>query len=437
MLVKKINNSLQYIIIAYFAIYLILGNFPRFITSTWLPSNISVSELILLLITSIYILLNIRRYLNLLKIKKIYFAFIGVIILFSVMGVIYHKGEAIQSFLYCIRLVGQLIATFVIGDIFNIKFRKQINKLIKFILGIFFVYTLIGWAILIAFPESIDFWEYLKQFGIVFFGDPHIGRFYGSFFDPNFASSIIVFPLILSIYLYFKDVKKINLYLFLSLYFMNCIIYSYSRSGILGLAVSLFVIGLVYLFNIIKGKEKFDKKIIVFSIGVILLIGIILMTNNEVIPRLTGRFVGISNDPSAQHRFDSIQIGTEHLTNKDSKDVARLFSSPIYKLLMGIGYNYIKVDLKTGLSALDSSLLNTFICFGIIGTMLILITFGGYLKSVFRNISRYNRKIGRYILGYILAALIICNFNDLLYYQFFIVTLMSFLNYIYLLDVKE
>jgi len=434
---KKINSVLQYIIIIYFALYLILGNFPRFIKATWLPSNISVSEILLLLLTGVYAVINLKLYIKLLKMKRIYFIFIGIILIFSVMGVIYHKGQAIQSFLYCIRLVGQLIATFIIGHIFNIKFKKNFKKVIDLILGIFFIYTLIGWTILIIFPESIDFWLYLKKFGIIFYGDPHIGRFYGSFFDPNFASSIIVFPLLLCLYLYFKDNRRISLYLFLSLYFINCIIYSYSRSGILGICIGLFVIGLIHFINIIKGKENFNKNIIIFSVGFILLIVIILVTNSEVIPRLTGRFVGISNDPSAQHRFDSIQIGADHLLSNDSKEVSTLFTSPIYKILMGIGYNYIRVDLRTGLSALDSSILNTFICFGVLGTILLLITFGKYLKSIFRNTLKYNKKIGRYILAYILAALAICNFNDLLYYQFFIITFMSFLNYVYLLDIVD
>lgn len=423
-------------IFIYFGVYLILGNFPRFIRISGLPNNISISELLLFSIIIIYGLLNFKHYINLLKIKKIYFMFVAVILLFSVIGVIYHKGTAIQSFFYCIRLVAQLLSTFIIGEIFVIKFGRDFGKLINYILGIFFIYTIIGWIMLFMFPQSDILWSFLSEFGIVFGGDPHIGRFYGSFFDPNFASSIMVFPFLLSLYMYLENSNKRYEYLILSLYFINCIIYSYSRSGILGIAIGIFVVGLIHIFNIIRKKEKFNKKIFIFAIGFILLIVLILATNNEVIARLTGRFVGISNDPSAQHRFDTMQIGAEHLTS-DNSDVSTLFSSPIYKILMGIGYNYIKVDLKTQLTALDSSILNTLICFGAIGTILICITFYGYLKKVFNNILKYNKSIGRYVFAYILAALAICNFNDLLYYQFFIISFISFLNYIFLLDTVE
>ncbi|WP_326511631.1 O-antigen ligase family protein [Clostridium intestinale] len=339
--------------------------------------------------------------------------------------------------MYCIRLVGQLVSTFVIGEIFIIRFGKNFTKLINYIIGIFVIYSIIGWGILSAFPESYKLWDFLQQYGIFFGGDPHVGRFYGSFFDPNFASSIIVFPILLCLYLYFKSNKGINLYLLLSLYFINCIIYSYSRSGVLGLSIGLFIIGIVHLYNIIKGREKFNKKIIIFSIGLILLISIILIFNSEVLGRLTGRFVNMQNDPSALHRFDAMQMGAEHLTGSNPEDPTSFMSSSIYKILMGIGYNYIKVDLNLQLTALDSSIFNTFICFGVLGTILLCITFGIYIKKVFKNISKYNSKIGRYTLGYMMAALAICNFNDLLYYQFFIILFMSFLNYIYLIDTVE
>ncbi|MFZ7121896.1 MAG: hypothetical protein ACOWWH_13235, partial [Eubacteriaceae bacterium] len=138
--------------------------------------------------------------------------------------------------------------------------------------------------------------------------------------------------------------------------------------------------------------------------------------------RLFGRFINIKNDQSALHRFNDFLVG-----------ISYMIESP-YIFLFGIGYNYIQYDLNTNLTALDSSVINTIICFGIFGTSLILYVLIRMIKKTIKNISRFSTNVLPFILAYIISSIIISNFNNLLYYQFYIVYFGSFLGYFYLLN---
>jgi len=445
----KYKDWYVYIAVFIYTIYLIFGNLGRIIPTPFFINSISILELALYLLVGLIILFKWKHYYTLVKKNREILFLSLVIFIFSLLGLMYHKGENINLFIYSIRLIIQIISIFVFGDIFNKLFNKDVMKFINFIIITFIIYTVLGWVIYFNFPNAADLWVFLNKYNITFAGDPHVHRLMGGFLDPNFAAGIIILPILLCIYKYFHSEKNQYMYLVIADYFFLCLIYTYSRSGLLGLILSGGIICLInskYIFQNIKSSIRKAIPII----GSLLIIFVMLnlpavqqqtrvdnSQSNETnqiedvqtqdeeetpIDRFLGRFINIGNDPSALHRVSDFRVGIHFLTKS------------WYTFLFGIGYNYIQHDVNTGLSALDSSILNTIITFGFIGTSSLIFMFIKIGKKTVRNVKAYNKSLLKYISGYMISAIIISNFNNLLYYQYFIMLFGSFLMYFYLND---
>lgn len=373
------------------------------------------------IISAFIFLFNIKRIKDIIIDNKYMFIIIFIFIIFSVMGFINNNGQYFKGVLYSIRVCMQLVSTIVFATALKYKFNNK-NDVLNLILSIFFIYTVIGWIIFILYPESYKLWQDLSKYGITFIGDPHVSRFMGTFFDPNFVGAIISLPVIISIYMYFNyNGKYTFLYLASIIYFSLCIFFTYSRSGLLSIVICVILIILNYFRKVIFNKEKINFKAkILLAISALAFIGIIIFQGDSII-RLISRFTNIFNDPSAQHRFDDFEVGFKYL--KSSK----------YILLLGIGYNNIQYNLGTGLSALDSSVLNTLVCFGIIGTSLLIYTIYRFLINIYKKVS--DKKLFYYLIIYLISSIVVCNFNNLLYYQFFIILIFTILNFLYISDL--
>ena len=113
-----------------------------------------------------------------------------------------------------------------------------------------------GWIQYLWIPDLTS----LKYLG----WDDHAYRLTGTFLDPTFTGIILVFGLILSKLEYIRENNKI--YLFLVLYFLVTIAFTYSRAVYLSFIVSLFTISLL------KNKMKhFFLTLSLFSLTVFLL----------------------------------------------------------------------------------------------------------------------------------------------------------------------
>lgn len=145
----------------------------------------------------------------------------------------------------------------------------------------------------------------------------------------------------------------------------------------------------------------------------------LIFSQYDVVYRLFNRLLTTTmNDSSTSHRFNDMKIGIQFFSN-----------SSILVMLFGIGYSFIKNDLNiVVLNSLDSSLLNTIICFGIVGTIFLSIFIIKFLYKI--RTEKFNA-LFNYVIIYIISSLILCNFNNLLYYQFYVMMILPFLVYMY------
>lgn len=415
----QFKNLMYKIIIIYYVIYMILGNYPRIINiSFFRGDNILLTELILYLFSSIMFVVFLIRKKDIVIKEPLIIS--TLIIISNLINVFYIGFFNNISFLYSFRILLLNISSIVVGYSLFKYYGLDINKVIILYIKIFFIYSIIGWYIYIRYPNSNDLWMQLSNYGIIFNGDPHIRRVFGSYFDPNYFGNILVFVIILTLLLFNeKTIDNKKKYLIYLIFFIITLLYTFSRSSLLGLFISVFIIKTLGKKNgSIKGILK---NFLWLSVIVISLI-ILYKFQNESIIRMINRFNDIKNDKSAMHRFYDFQLSIN------------FYFSSLRVFLIGIGYNNIYYVLNTSLSSFDSSIFTTLVCLGILGSSVIIVFFYIYFKKINIFLKSINKdNIILYIKSYVLASIIICNFNNLLFYQFYIMLIMVFLNYIYFL----
>ncbi|TCW40348.1 hypothetical protein EDC21_104172 [Thermohydrogenium kirishiense] len=399
----------------YYAIYLILGNLLRIINIPFFKNNLLVTEFLLYLFALLsFFIFNLSNNKYKIKIPIELFFIILIYFISYFLGSLYHGYFLINAFMYSLRLILLILSSIVIGTFFYFK-KYEIKKVIDFYIFVFFIYTIIAWVIFIAYPDSVKLWTKLGQFGIIFNGDPHVRRLLGAYFDPNFFGNIIIFPMLLSLYSYYRYNRRYIIYF---LFFLLSIIYTFSRSSLFGFIISLAIIAIIMCISFIY-KKYLNKKTIYLGIVIAILSIIFVMFNYNEFERLVMRFANIMNDASAAHRFRDIYLG-----------INTLYKS-FYILLFGIGYNYVQNDLRLSLTSLDSSVLNTLISLGTLGTIIVFVLIINYLRKIYRNLDEKYHGLYLYIVSYLISSIIMSNFNNLLYYQFYIMTILPFLIFLY------
>lgn len=406
-------------------IYLSFGNIFRFITIPGFRDNILITEAFLYLILFMYAILSgliINANYN---ISPIYF----IIILSALYGIVIN-GFEVKPILYSIRLILLLFSGVVAGYILFRHYRDRISKAINFILMIYLSTLIISLFIYIIFPNSVDLWQFLRGFGIIFNGDPHINRLISTYLDPNYYAAIACFPLLICLDLY-KTTNKIR-YFFLSVLFMLSILLTSSRSGI---ATMVGVLVIVYRSEIIMGLTKYKyKKSVMYSSVLLFFVFVVSLPAyyNNVANMLTRLFT-MGEDASALTRLSSFRFG-----------LSIFLEHPF----LGIGYNYLSVYMQeySTLSSVDSSLLSTLINFGLLFTFLIMIFFLFWfikgsvrLKSVKSQYRQLRYLFHSFVLYIILILIFTSQFNNVLYYQFWLFPIVMFGTYLTLLtkEVKN
>jgi len=300
--------------------------------------------------------------------------------------------EALTPLFYLIRLVSYVGLFYIAADVFKSKRAIYVYK--KIILIIFTFVAIAGLLQLIFFPS-------LKAFSRRGGWDPHIGRLFSTFLDPNFVGAFLVIGLIFILSFFFfsrtieaKAVLGISIILVLT-----AIILTYSRSAYLFLLISFLVLGIYR-----------SKKLILF--GALLLIALAI-----IFPRTTARIQGgFDIDASAKYRFDSWERATA---------IARDNS------LLGVGYNaYRYAQIRYGYiteksydqtsSGSDASLLTIFVTTGFFGLTAYLIFYVAAIKKSFDSFIHdkyWQKKVIALAIGAILPGLLINSIfiNSLLY----------------------
>jgi hypothetical protein len=285
----------------------------------------------------------------------------------------------------------------------------------KRIVAFYFLGFLIGAIIYVFFPNSIDFWGFLASHGIIFHGDPHTNRFISIYFDPNYYSSIVLFPLFTSLYCFLESKSKVEV--FYIIVFSLSIFLSGSRSGFMLYVIMLLTFILRTMITSLL-KMKVHKKWIYSIIVTIIFLFLLYPIYIDSLETMVGRIDRFQEGSSAYARLISAQLAINLIKEH---------------MFLGLGYNYMaSYMMSLGLlSSVDSSILGMLVTLGVpIGGGIIL--FSLYLsyrfiiynsKLISSNLKFMSIFIGFYI---IFTILFTSNFNNLLFYFYWIVPVFSF-----------
>lgn len=404
-MINSFKISTTKISLIFFSLFIILGNLGR------ISPSFNIVEIgVLLLFSFSFFLKKIH--------SKLLFGLISLILLIFLsitVGIIKFSFN-IDGLIYSIRLIIQLLAIYSIAyTLLNFeRNKKTFSQIIEFYINIYFYLSILSIIILIAFPDSIDLWSFLHKFGIYIDGDPHINRVVSTYFDPNFFGNILLFPFILLIIQLKNKPSRINTIKFLLITFT--LIFTFSRSTIASMLLLLFLY-YIYQAYISLQTGKMQKKIVYIAVIFLATLPLIL-SNSYISDRIIQRFSSTSStEGSTMARIESYSIGKE-----------LFLENPI----LGSGFNFtleIQKKLRGGIG-IDSSIQSILIGFGIIGTtflLVLLILFTSSIYKKYRNCITHEKEISLfYIIYLLLSVFFLSNFNQLVFYPFWLLPTISF-----------
>ena len=384
-----------------FSFFIVSGNLLRFIDFGFM-NNVLFTEFVLYFFSFIGFILFRPSF--------CFLYFILSILVCSAVLDILANGLSALSLLYMTRLVCMLFSGAVIGNLFYIKFKSSLAEFFKYIETMYLMNFALGLIIFISFSDSTMFWTFLSSFGIRFQGDPHSGRFVSTYFDPNFFAAICCIPLLLSIQL-----RKV---MWKSALFVLGIFLTWSRSGI-GTLIAVIIFLLIW--RLTKANHLTFRRASVIKFGSVLfvLFGILSVYSDSLL-WFFSRAIHVQTDNSALHRLYSFREGIDWIVE--------------YPVL---GANYNILTLQEGQTTIDSSVLFTFILFGIPCALLLFAAFFfwsinmvqrvGHLKRTHPQISLYFVPLFVYLCVCVVFTSI---FNNLLYYPFWLIPIIAIFSYL-------
>ncbi len=331
---KRLIKYLQAIIIyTFFAIF----SFGQLIRRDirFLGTEFALHPVDLLAGVSIMVLLASREKLSILS-TQVFSFFAACIFSLLLSMTIFSPTQVLIGSLFLVRLIAYY-ALFELSVIL-VKTKKIKKTITNLLISVSTVSAIFGWVQYLFFPDL----RVLKYIG----WDEHLYRLVGTFLDPGFTGIILVLGFILSInkYLEKKDIKQI----FVSVFLLLSVAFTYSRASYLALMVALATILIIY------------KKI-----KYILIIGLIVGLMVLLLPRPEGEGV----------RLERVQSIYQKMQNY-SQTAIIIKKHPLF----GIGFNNmcnarIKYFNDVGYrshacSGSDSSLLLVFATTGAVGLMI-------------------------------------------------------------------
>jgi hypothetical protein len=249
--------------------------------------------------------------------------------------------------LYLLRLISYSYLFLVTWNIIRDK-----KRWFGLLLGVTFAVALFGWFQYFFYPDlrALYAWGW----------DDHLFRLAGTFLDPTFTGIILAFGFILSISSFlFNKKKKL---LFLALFFLISVAFTYARAVYLGLLAGSLLVFIL----------KKNLKLVAFTF--IIFFAVVL-----TLPRPSGEGVKLERSYSVYARLTNYQ-----------ETLAIIGKSPVF----GVGYNNLCLarqkylgdynPLSHSCSGSDSSLLLVLATTGIVGFL----AFLKLLKEVIRSVSK-------------------------------------------------
>lgn len=375
-------------------------SFEVFGTSVRMGEALSIFVGILLL--RYFYRLNIDKsiiYLLIWMVLAIVLAFINGLFIYGFPG-----SDIVIGLLYLSRFVYSVLFAFMVAQYAKIE-KKQIS-LLKFLNFLYVVVCLIGFFQLVFYPVANDWYALFEGLRGSWKGDPHINRLVSTDFDPNYFASCLLIGIVVNLVLLRHALlhcfprKKTKIILQYGIIFAIDILALFltdSRSGILGLGL---IIILYFCFNIRFIRFKIYHLIIIAA-GILTCVYLLAFSDITVFVRIRNIF----SDASAGARFISWAKGFQIMADT---------------LFMGIGYNlYPAYNAKffgalsgNTIGGTDSSLQLIVITTGVIGFVLLLL----HLIDLWKGL-----KTQYAVKSLIIAALVICNFNNLLFYSLWVI----------------
>ncbi|MCI8344188.1 MAG: O-antigen ligase family protein [Clostridia bacterium] len=308
--------------------------------------------------------------------------------------------QILMGYIYLFRYAVLILLAFILSKYLSVT--KQLVPILKHVNVCYLAVCIIGFIQIILFPSALKWYSLFEKIGVYWVGDPHINRLVSTDFDPNYLSCCLLIGVIINLY-FIKSKKKNQFartsiytnYICLSIYLL-AILLTKSRSGILGLGI---VVILYFLFTI--DRKKITKSDILICFAFVFIGGyFVVFSDIQVFVRIREVF----NDASAGARFISWQKSIEII--KDTN-------------FLGIGYNmygaynemfYGALNSSNTVAGVDSSLFLVLITTGLVG----FITFIAHYARMYQSV---NNAAFRCLL---IASIIVCNFNNLLFYSLWI-----------------
>lgn len=386
-------------------LYLCLGNLPRMFPLPGFRDSLAITEF------GVYLALPLGAALQgrLLSSMRPLVPILVIIWLSTAWGAILY-GFDLKALMYAVRLGLQLVSAVLAGQLLFQAFGADTRRAYRYLLGIYGALLAFGGFLFAAFPDSRVLWAFLGRFGVTWVGDPHINRFYSTYFDPNFYAAIAILPLLIALTL--NRQHKRPLYQGAIGLILLSIILSGSRSGI---ASAVLMLGILYARKLgFLYTLKVSKRAIRSSIAA--LVGILALSPLywPSLTRLIDRMAAMQGDNSALQRLRSFQYG-----------LAVFSDHP----LLGVGYNYLSFRMArdVGAQAVDSSVMVMAANFGLLLTWLLFVLLGLWVVNTWRKLPALDRAdapsadLFRYLVAYMAICIVFaCQFNNLLFYQFWL-----------------
>lgn len=405
-------------LLSLFTFYIATGNILRLFKSSAFTDNLLITEFVLYALATVCFFCLILPFYHSLP----FYAVICAIGFSAIYGCLLNSFH-LPSLLHALRLILMILTGITLGKVLFLRYYLNFQQFLQYFQKAYFYNVFLGFFIYLFFRSSVSLWYLLSQVGIEFRADPHIGRFVSPYFDPNLFAAIGCIPFLISSAL---STKK-NPWIIVP--FIFAILLTWSRSGLM-----TFAILALYQF-ISKISLVFRIRISTLSIAVFFLIALVSIAFfcfDDILYFAT-RILYIKHDGSAIGRLDSFQLG-----------LSIFLQAPF----LGIGYNFLSLYLAEVnlFSFVDSSLLATFINFGWIGTLCFLSWLTTWALRTSQRFKRYRSEhpaivsfFSSFLFYTTVCILFTCNFNNLIYYQFWLIPVLSIFSYLvfYLEEVER
>jgi O-Antigen ligase len=395
------------------AVFLILGNAPRFVPIGAAFGNANVGEVALYLAAIVYLAASMFTRGLTLRPTLVY-AFLGATLASLIIGILKWEIDA-EAVIYNLRFSMQLLTALAIGQAMACWYGSDVSRVVRELVWMYLLISAMGLALFLVFPESTALWAALAEFGIEFGGDPHIGRLVSFYFDPNYFGTIIVLPIVLLA----LSGKSGYVELTKAAFLLLCLALTTSRSGISTLVLcGLYVVAL----KVVEiGRRQAIPRFLLFGAPILLVgLALLLVVFQDYVVSLTERFTTVSTDASANQRLESFRVGNQLIGEEP---------------LLGFGYNYgLEAARQHRGLGLDSSLQTVVLNYGMVLSALMFVALALWARARYLTLNKSGsalRPLWEFVFVYFAVCMLWSgNFNQLLFYPFWLVPVFGLFAYI-------